>query len=305
MERSYGPGELREEYRSTRDDLYPEGAAYDEVTRTFFVGSLAHGDVTRIGIDGEESIFYAGPDSPGRSTLGMAVDVKARRLWVCAIRDKESQAGLLWALDLQSGSLEREVELGTLQKGASCNDVTVDEAGATYVTDRQNPAIYRIPADGGPPVIWSNHPQLTPGTVGLNGIAITPDGTTLIVSHYKPARLLRIPMGDPSQVSPIELRGDAFSGGIHIASGADGIRFFKGQLYVAFDRWVMQVTSDDGWRTGTVHSARTPMKYGITAIAEAGGALYAANGQTAMYLLGLPPSRPFQLLRLDLSLFDD
>jgi sugar lactone lactonase YvrE len=299
--RVYAPGELHEEYAFSQADLFPEGAAYDAVSRSFFVGSLAHGGVTRLSIDGEESVFVAGRD--GQLTLGMSVDAEARRLWVCAITDAETQAGVVWVLDIASGERLLEIDLGALRTGASCNDIALDSDGAAYVTDRQNPAIYRLTLLE--QSIWTDHPLLAPGTVGLNGAAVTPDGSALIVSHYLPAQLLRVSMAKPRDVSKVALRGHRFTGGIHIAAGADGLRFLDGQLFVAFDRWVMRVTADDAsWRSATVHAARPPVPYGVTALVEADGALYATNGQTAMFLLGLPPSKPFRLVRIAPELFE-
>lgn len=304
--RTYAPGELRDEYTSARDDLFPEGATFDGTTRSFFVGSLAHGDITRISVDGKESVFHRGPVEPGRATLGMAVDERARRLWVCAIRDKKTQAGAVWAFDIESGRRTHHFTLGTLLEGASCSDVAVDGEGAAYVTDRLNPVIYRLTADDVPPTIWARHPLLAPERKGTSGIAITPDGSTLLVTRYDPAALLRISMADPREISEVTLRGDAFSGGPSVGSGADGLRFSKGVLYVAFDRWVMRVVNDDqSWKSASVKAKPISMKYGVTSLTEVDGALYASNGQTALFWMGLDPALPFRLVRLDPTLFDE
>src|SRR5262245_12726187 len=56
-------------------DLYPEGGAFDPVDRAFYVGSLRHGNITRVAADGSESILFAGEGGDdGRLTLGMQVD---------------------------------------------------------------------------------------------------------------------------------------------------------------------------------------------------------------------------------------
>lgn len=301
--RARAPVGLHDTYASARNDQYPEGAAFDEVSGAFFLGSLARGDVSRITNDGDESIFYPGPPAPGRSTLGMAVDAAARRLWVCVLADATSKAGSVWVLDIDDGTLLRELDLATAVEGASCNDIALDAAGVAYVTDRERAAIYRIAMDGDP-VVWASHALLAPRLVGLNGIAITADGGTMLVTHYKPARLLRIRMREPGDVAEVELHGDAFAGG-HIVSGADGIHLLGPRLYVAFDRRIMEVTSHDDWRSATVESARAPQRRGVTAIVVARGALYAADGQTARFLLGLRPTLPFQLAVFDPARFDE
>lgn len=298
------PVGLHGTYASSRNDLYPEGAAFDEVSGAFFLGSLARGDVSRITSDGDESIFYAGPRAPGRSTLGMAVDPAARRLWVCVLADPTSKVGSVWVLDIDDGTLLREVDLAEAVERASCNDIALDAAGVAYVTDRERAAIYRIAIDGDP-VVWSSHALLAPRWVGLNGIAITADGETMLVTHYKPATLLRIRMREPGDVTEVEMRGDAFAGAGHLVSGADGIRLLGHQLYVAFDRRVMRLTSHDDWRSATVESARAPQRRGVTAIVVARGAPYTADGQTARFLLGLRPTLPFQLAFFDPARFGE
>lgn len=306
-EHSYAPGERHAEYLFASRDQFPEGATFDAKTRSFFVGSLARGDITCMTLDGKEAIFAPSSAATGESTLGLAVDERNRRLWVCSLRDAESKAGVVTAFDIDAAVPVYTVALSEVREGASCNDIAVDLLGAAFVTDRENAAIYRLVTSGDPPTVWSSHPLLTPGTIGSNGIAITPDGGTMLITQYKPARLLRISMGDPAAVSTVALRGDSFSGGINIASGADGARLVDGSLYVAFDRWVMRVTPDDpSWARASVVSKRLPaMEYGITALAEAEGDLYVANGQTAMFLLGLRPALPFKLLRVDPALFGD
>jgi sugar lactone lactonase YvrE len=306
-ERRYAPGERHAEYLFSRTDQFPEGAAFDPKSRSFFAGSLARGDITRMTLDGAESIFAPRSAATGESTLGMAVDERNRRLWVCSLVDAASKAGVVTAFDIDAAVPVYTAALADARQGASCNDIAVDQLGAAFVTDRENAAIYRLVTSGEAPAIWSSHPLLAPGTVGANGIAITADGSTMLVTQYKPARLLRISVADPTGVSTVALRGDSFSGGISIASGADGIRLLDGALYVAFDRWLMRVTPDDpSWAAAAVSSKRlSTMEYGVTALAEAEGDLYAANGQTAMFLLGLRPALPFKLLRVDPALFED
>jgi sugar lactone lactonase YvrE len=303
--RTYEPGERHDEYAFSRKDQFPEGATFDPKSRSFFVGSLARGDVTRMTLDGAESSFASRSAATGESTLGMAVDTLNRRLWVCSLREASSKAGIVTAFDIDAAVPVYTVALGDVRAGASCNDIAIGPLGAAFVTDRENAAIYRV-VSGEAPALWSSHPLLTPGTIGSNGIAISADGSMMLVTQYKPARLLRISMTDPTVASTVELHGDSFAGGISIASGADGARLFNGALYVAFDRWVMRVTPDDAnWTKATVTSKRLPaMDYGITALVEAEGDLYAANGQTAMFLLGLRTALPFQLLRVEPTLFD-
>ena len=81
--------------------LYPEGGAFDPATGSFFVGSLGHGNITRVSPEGTESVFYAGTGETARFTLGMQIDATRNRLWVCTTKDS---LGSLWIFDLASGA---------------------------------------------------------------------------------------------------------------------------------------------------------------------------------------------------------
>src|SRR5207244_6830979 len=79
-------------------------------------------------------------------------------------------------------------DLATFQTVAFINDVVVTE-DAAWFTDSALPHLYRIPAHPGGSVrtLTVTGPAAdlsgTGGTPNLNGIAVAPDGETLIVSH--------------------------------------------------------------------------------------------------------------------------
>ena len=60
--------------------LYPEGGAFDPTDRSFYVGSLQHGSITRVDGSGTESTFLAGGEAD-RFTLGMQVDAARDGAW--------------------------------------------------------------------------------------------------------------------------------------------------------------------------------------------------------------------------------
>jgi sugar lactone lactonase YvrE len=236
---------LANEYALDDSLLFPEGGAFDPVDRAFFVGSLGRGNVTRVAAAGTQTVFFAGTGEPKRLTLGMAVDPQRRRLWVCSILNEGHKPGSIWVFDLASGEWLYDIPLSLLTAKASCNDVTVDDSGLAYVTDRENPNVYRIDLAAHKMRIWASHTMLKPAFIGMNGIAVTPDGSAVLVTKYSPARLARISLADPTQVTEVKLQGDSFSGGWDLLSGADGIAFHGDVLYVAFDSRVMQVTPTD------------------------------------------------------------
>ena len=89
--------------------LFPEGGAFDTVDRSFYVGSLEHGTITRLDAAGHESTFFAGTGEDARYTLGMQVDAARRLLWVCTTKDS---LGSVWIFDLTTGSRVSTIESG-------------------------------------------------------------------------------------------------------------------------------------------------------------------------------------------------
>lgn len=300
-EQDAGPAvELAEIYDLSGDDLHPESGDYDPQTQGFFVGSLAHGNVTRIETDDSESIFFEGNDDNDRASLGIRADVERRRLWVCSILNDGVEPGLIWVLDLDDATMLHEYDLTDTFEGASCNDIEIDSQGRAYVMDRQNPHIYRIDADDESVQIWANHDELEPDFIGLNGVALTPDEDVLIVTKYYPARLIRISVNDPTEVTPVEFPHDSFTGDGAL-SGADGILFLDDRLYVAFADLVMRLDFEEEW--SVAYASEQPVSTGLAALILAEDALYAVKGEVAEFALGLEPDLPFQLIRVDLDSF--
>ena len=295
-----GGSSLQAEYPLSGADLFPEGAAFDPDSQSFFVGSLAHGTVTRVTASGEESLFYAGETGTPRATLGLEIDVERRRLWACAI-EPETLAGWIWVFSLDMGERTHEVELEGVFGGASCNDVALDAAGRAYVTDRENPNVYLIDVDAPESGIWATGPLLGAG-VGLNGIAITADGSAALANTYLPPRLVRISMADPSILTEVTLTGDPFVGTGTLA-GADGSTLLESTLYVTFPNEVMRlVPTDADWMAATVQSA--PAGPGLAALTVANGDIYATNGQSVAFVTNQPPE-PFMIKKIDLASFEE
>ncbi len=280
------------------DDQYPESGTYDPVQHAFFASSLKYGDVLKVDADGTQSFFYAGTGETDRVTLGMKVDATRRRLWVCSIINDSDKLGSIWVFDVDSGEQLADIHLDDTFSGASCNDLALDDQGLAYVTDRENPNVYRVDPSTQEVTLWATNSLLQPAVIGMNGIAFTPDHSALIVTKYLPARLIRISVQNPSSMSEVTLSGDSFSGGVKVANGADGIIFMGDNLYVAFGDNIMQVTPGDAsWAAATVKAQS--IGTGYTALTLAEGDLYAFRGQSVSFQFDLDPDLPFDILRVD------
>lgn len=297
---STGPeGVLQDVYDLEGDALYPEGITWDPTTRSFFVGSLGDGSLHRIDVEsGGKQTVFAEPPEGAWSTSGIAVDAENRRLWACTSQTDGDKVQAVWVLDLETAELLETFDLADIAEGADCNDLTVGPDGSAYVTDPPLGVVHHLEL-GGAAEIWATSPSFTPDVpgLGLNGIAVTPDGSALVVAKYLPPTLFRIELDDPTAITKIVLGGDFFEGGTAIA-GADGIVFVGDALFVVFDDVVKRVDFDDpGMTMGTVSTIEPPSD-GLSTATEAEGELYVVKSEVTAFVLGDPPDLPFQILRV-------
>jgi len=272
--------------------LYPEGGAFDSKSGAFFVGSLGHGNITRVSPDGTESVFYAGTGEAERYTLGMQVDA-ANRLWVCTTKDS---LGRIWIFDLATGARTADIDLTVANPKAACNDVLIDRDGTALVSDRENEHIYRIDPAGAVSV-WAHDPLLGGAIVSLNSMDFTPDGKYLLTATYLEPALIRVTVANPREVKKVALSGDMFMDGFNVLNGPDDLVMHGNQLVVAFGSSIKRITPGDAsWSKATVKSTRTIG--GVTALVEDGEHLYGINGQSVRFLLKVPPAQ-FQIFEID------
>ena len=154
----------------------------------------------------------------------------------------------------------------------STNDLAVDEDGGVYLTEVRgssllNPVgrVYYLPPHGGEIQI------LAEGLAFPNGIALTNDGTNVLVSEFAAKRVISIPTAAPSDRPKISYVYATTAGGV----GADGIHLDTlGRLYTAqIGAGTIQVFSPAGRPLGDIE---LPAEAGnlVTNVAEAAGYLY-------------------------------
>jgi sugar lactone lactonase YvrE len=148
---------------------------------TFYAGELFTGDIFRGSL--RTGAVTRWIDAPaGRIALGLKADLEHGLLFVAG-----GFAGQGYVYDLATGAGVAQYQFGT-PPGSIINDVVVT-GDAAWFTDSVAAKLYRVPiaADGsvgafstltvtGPAAHLS-------GAFNMNGIAATPDGSTLIVAH--------------------------------------------------------------------------------------------------------------------------
>jgi sugar lactone lactonase YvrE len=241
---------------------------------TFYAGDLFSGDIFRGDLrTGAVERFIHPP--PGRMALGLKADVRHGLLFVAG-----GFTGQAYVYDLETGA-----DLATFQLGAFINDVVVTE-DAAWFTDSALPRLYRIPVHPGGSVrtLTVTGPAAdTSGTGGvpnLNGIAVAPNGKTLIVSHSSLGGLFR--------VNP-RTGASALIEGVPVPS-VDGILLSGDRLY-ATQTFLNQITEIDlspDLTQGTIERIITSPLFEIpTSVARRGDRLAVVN---AKFDTGFPPT---------------
>jgi sugar lactone lactonase YvrE len=296
--------DLQDDYALPGAKLYPESVGFDEGRGEFFHSSLSSNSVTRLGKDGRSQVIFPGTGEAKRFTLGVKTDAPRNRVVVCSYLNESPQTGRVWLFDMTSGARTHDIDLTSAYAGATCNDVLVESSGDILVTDREHPNVYRVHprTDGGGDVaIWATSPELAKPTIGIgqNGIAMSADGTAVLVTVYLPAKLVRISTRDPRDVRKVELHGQ------HplpqFLAGADGMVRLGNAMYVTFGSSLLRLQSDDGWLSARMDRFETGAK--LAAVTVARGQLYLLRSDIPSFVLGTNPG-PFSLTRFDPRMFD-
>lgn len=154
----------------------PEGIAIGDEPVAFF-GSLADGAIFRADLETGEGEVIG--EAPGTPSVGMKLDEDGR-LFVAGGR-----AGDARVVDSDSGEIIEEFDLAT-EEESFVNDVVLTPDGA-FFTDSTNPVLYHlaIGADGELPeeaeqIELTGDIEYADG-INANGIALAPDGETLLI----------------------------------------------------------------------------------------------------------------------------
>lgn len=280
---------------------FPEGIAVNAAGDVIYTGSAEDGALLRVNVaSGTSDVVTAGGTlvPAGTTTfptvLGMAVDDE-NRLWVAGGR-----TGKMWVVSAADGSVLKEVSVPSV--GTSLiNDVAI-AGSAGYFTDTFVPTLWRLSADAG--MIGDLEPWLdltgTPieyGEAGpnLNGIAVTPDGQTLIVVHMGQGRLFTIDVATRA-VAPIDVAGADLT-------TADGLVLDGDTLYVVRqgEQEVVTIQLSADRSRGTVVSRYADGLAWPATAARVGNDLVVVNTQFNTRTDDAAV-RPFSLLRIPVSL---
>jgi sugar lactone lactonase YvrE len=262
----------------------PEGIAITGTT--FYTGSLGgtqgvyRGDLRT----GTGSQFIPGN---GGMFVGMKVDDRGR-LWIAG-----GGSGRGYAYDATTGTLLASFEFASAP--TFVNDVIVTE-DAAWFTESMAPRLYRVAIGPDGAIGTATTVDLT-GKIqvvagfNLNGIAATPDGSTIIVVNSSTGKLYAI---DTETIATHEID----LGGATVTAG-DGILLQGRTLYVVRNQLnqiaVIELTPD--LASGTIVGVITNPAFDVpTTIARHGNALYAVN---ARFTTPPTPTTTYTAVRVD------
>lgn len=238
---------------------------------TFYAGDFLTGDIYRGDLQsGNVELFIDAPN--GRMAVGLKADARRGLLFVAG-----GFTGQAYIYDLETGA-----DLAVLQLGVLVNDVVVTR-DAAWFTDSGLPHLYRIPTTPGgsaETVVVSGPAANLSGFPNLNGIAATPDGRTLIVSHSALGAIFTV---DPTSGVSRAIAGVALP-------TVDGILYHADRLYATqiFLNQIVELSLSRDLTTATFETAFTSPSFQIpTTVAAFGDRLVAVN---AKYDTGFPPT---------------
>ena len=243
---------------------------------TFYAGELNSGDIFRG--DLRTGVVTRWLDAPaGRQALGLRVDLEHGLLFVAG-----GFTGQGYVYDLSTGASVASFQFGT-PPGSIINDVIV-AGGAAWYTDSVQAHLYRVPINEDGSV--GNFSTLTvtgpAGTVAagfnLNGIAATPDGSTLIVAHSNNAAIYSV---NPTTGASALIAGNL--------PNIDGILFEAGRLWAVqnFSNQITGLRLAPDLSSASVEQVITSDDFQVpTTVARFGNVLAAVNSN---FDTGLPP----------------
>lgn len=283
------------------DAVFPEGVAFDAAERTFYVGSTTDGTIYRASLRDTVAATILPGGREGRNTaIGLKLD-RAGRLYVAG-----GATGSVFIYNVRSNAFPVLVAVQTRGSGTGptfVNDLAITTAGRAYVTDSQDPVIYRIEAGvaGSLPRPLERWLPLAGTAItyragfNLNGIAVTADDRYLLTVQSNTGQLFRVTIADRS-IREVSVSGATLTNG-------DGILLDGQTLYVVRNQngQIVKLQLDADFTAATAVGTTTDPSFAYpTTIAQAAGRLLIVNSQFNRRGPGLTPSLPFTVSSIPL-----
>ncbi|NGO67038.1 hypothetical protein [Streptomyces boncukensis] len=286
-------------------NVFPHSLDYDPRSKTFITGSLKHGTISAVGLDGKVRTHIDDPQLV--SAQAVQVDRKRDRILASNVdygtadrSDKENpfKVAGVGSYDLKTGKQDWCVDLTAVAGDGEkhlISDVAVGPDGTAYAVDELTPTVFRIDTEGRASVLLKS--DLLQGELDIPdflddvGMAAVEwvSGNQLIIAMAD-GSLVRVPVDHPEQAEPVKLDKK-------LASPTAGMRLLKDGSIAAVSSGLLsgkpariqRVQPGDGWKTATVNvtdKVEDPVTSDVTG--GPGGTTYALSGGLADLLAGKP-----------------
>ncbi|MCU0427356.1 MAG: hypothetical protein MUF71_17205 [Candidatus Kapabacteria bacterium] len=221
-------GTSMEAFRIAEKGLITESVAYDPQEKAFYVSSVLKRKIVKIAADGSASDFSRPADNLW-SVLGMKVDAKRRKLWVCMTAFPQMQnfdttltgKAAIVVYDLTRGALLRRYYAPNDRKSHAFGDVTLHpKTGVPLVSDSDSPTIFTINEKSDTLTVWLQSDVAT--LPSMQGLDFSSGGKTLFLADYTNG-IVSIST-DKKNMTRLAAPDSC------VVSGTDGLYFFKGNL---------------------------------------------------------------------------
>lgn len=175
-------------FRLLQPTFIPEGLAFDEDTKHFFVSGVHERRIQRVGPDGRETDFVPPGGGGLWAPLGMVADASRRLLWVATAAIPEmknadpgelGRAAIL-AYDLDNGRFKRRLAMPEDGAAHVLGDLVLARDGTIYTTDSKGGRLYAVDSTRG---TW--RALTAPGALASpQGLVLSGDRRFLYVADY-------------------------------------------------------------------------------------------------------------------------
>lgn len=215
---------------STALTLPLKGWIFEDVVRDpesgdFFLSSVRHRQVLRVSPGGEWRNIATAKDGL-LAVAGLALDTKTRTLYTVSApqphmddfaNDGKRRAELI-AIPLDEGKAIRRISLPEELEAPSPGDLALDSEGNVYISDGQNPVIYRWQKGEAEAKLWLRDERFS----ALQGLVLFEDPELLIVADYSRS-LWRIDLRDKTVAMIKPIAGVSLAGIDGLARDGDSL----------------------------------------------------------------------------------
>jgi sugar lactone lactonase YvrE len=287
---------------------WPEGLDYDPRSHRYYVSSVRHRTIIEVAVDGSERELLPRGALGNGAVLGVRVDAKRNVIWatMAGLRQMErysasdSTIAALVRVRISDGVIERRWNLST-EKHHVLGDLAVGPAGDVFVTDSEDPVLYRLR-----PGADSLETLRNPLFRSLQGLAPSPDGRFVYLADYSHG-ILRVDLetkavirlAEPPHVTTLGCDGIVLYRGAIVAvqNGVSPARVVRFQLDKARKRIVRVDVLDRNWKIADEPTIGTIAGNELVYVANSQWEKYADDGTRKP---SVPLTRPVLLgVRMD------